>query len=128
MSALLLATMTEEINSSCICEDELGNYSEVCFDCYEDSVMGLTELLYEWEVRQEATTDYVRIDGKNLTWQNLEGYAETNVSGILDKLTINGDYRIKFILEGTELTAWRYSHDEPCGASFTFTFVEEEEL
>jgi hypothetical protein len=55
-------------------------------------------------------------------WNRLDGYAITTVDKIPNALYINGEFRIVFSLEGDNLSAVRYSHDEPTGsARFIFT-------
>lgn len=123
------ATMT----SDCICEyyDEDDNlvpsYNE-CFGCWDDSVYDFEEnILMPWY----AANDYhdktpIKIVSPNLGWMRQAGYCDTYAEEILDKLKINGDFTLRWTLEGNTLTCVRSSHDE-LGASFTFELREEDE-
>ena len=108
------------IESDCTCAGEDGpDYGE-CFGCYDDSVEYLKEIISTWRERAGIDADLVRIEGRGMTWQSMSGHAITNLDTLYKALTINGDFRLEFTLEGETLTAMRYSHDEPTGASFTF--------
>ncbi len=123
-------TITEwevTISTDCQCVLEDGEPAEECWGCYEDDAMNAKDLLGAWQtINGSKATDFVRIDGKRLTWQGLDGYKVTEFDDVLNSLKINGDYRVTLSLTGSELTATRSSHDE-YGASFTFSFVPEEE-
>ena len=119
---------TITISSSCICTDDDGNPSDDCWDCYQDAKDNLHYTIVNWLGENNASTDAViEIQGKNMTWQRLDGAAEVNANSILSTLELDrGDYRIQFRLDDKELTATRWSHDEPMGASFTFSIQKEQ--
>ena len=121
---LLQHQATVEVSNSCDCEPYCDS------ECYETSYIYLKEVFSDWTDLHEAngtSTDYVRVTGKGMTWQRLEGHIVIDSNEVLRVLQINGDYRIEFIRDGLEMTAVRYSHDEPTGASFTFEFTNEPE-
>jgi hypothetical protein len=60
-------------------------------------------------------------------WQHRSGEAIVSFDKVLNTLTINGDFNLRFKHEGTVLTATRSSHDEPTGAGFSFTLIKDEE-
>lgn len=115
-----------ELSTNCTCENEDGTPSDDCFDCYEMDKDNFIYVLEQWKERQVDTTNTVRIDGRGLTWQGLSGYAITEFDGLLDRLMINGDFTLRLSLDGDTLKCSRTSHDEH-GASFTFSFVEDED-
>ena len=123
--------MTEliEISSHCICLDYDGNPSNDCWDCYQDAKDNLHYTIVNWLGENNASTNaIVEIQGKNMTWERLDGTAEVNANSILSTLELDrADYRIEFKLDGKELTAKRWSHDEPMGASFTFSIQKEQD-
>lgn len=123
--------MTEliEISSHCICTDDDGNPSNNCWDCYQDAKDNLHYTIVNWLGENNASTNaIVEIQGKNMTWERLDGVAEVNANSILSTLELDrADYRIEFTLDGKELTAKRWSHDEPMGASFTFSIQKEQD-
>lgn len=117
-----------EITTDCTCANEDGTWTE-CFGCWNDSKELFSELFSTWVKANADATNTIRIDGKNMTWQRLDGYAvvEADADAVLDKMGLRGDYTLRFMLDGTSLTATRWSHDEPTGCGFTFTFVADED-
>jgi hypothetical protein len=111
-------------------EDEDGNeiYARDCFGCWDDSVYDFNEnILLPWM----NANDYhdktpIKIVSPNLGWMRRAGYCDTYVEEILDKLTINGDFTLRFTLQDGKLECVRSSHDE-MGALFEFELREEEE-
>ena len=122
--------LTALLSTECQCEDEEGNIAESCADCGEWMEEGTRELFTEW-LTQTPKAKRVRIEGHAMGWQRLEGYLEleedykeTLEDKLLNALTLRGDFTIRYTLEDGKLTAIRYSHDEPTGA--TFEFIAEE--
>jgi hypothetical protein len=127
----LKATLTTD----CVCEsasidsngEEVWTTGEDCFGCYDDSVEWLRVLVRTWAKENGLPSETVRIEGTGLGWQKLSGYKVVDISEI-ENLDLSGEYRIEFTLDGKELTAQRWSHDEPMGgARFTFAFVDDSE-
>lgn len=112
------------IQSDCTCTNEDETPSDSCYGCYDDAVDNLKYLITEWADAQGKDFSNVRIDGIAMGWQRENGYAIAPLYRVAEALTIRGDFRITFTLENGELTATRSSHDEPTGASFTFTPAE----
>lgn len=111
-----------EIESSCLCDSD-------CYgDCYTDSVDNFNVIVKMWlEANKGSATDTVRIDGVAMGWESRSGYAVVEVAKILPTMTLNGDYRLRFSFDGKELTAQRWSHDEPMGSPhFVFSFVADD--
>jgi Tfp pilus assembly protein PilX len=137
METVVVAFETFEITNSCICEDydedtEMSSPSNECWGCYDDEVSNLWyEVIKPWmnaNGYDEATNLIIR--GSGMTWQRLSGYAYATPKTIVEKLSINGDWTLRFkITDGAKtLTAVRYSHDEPVGTGeFTFEVAEEED-
>lgn len=95
-------------------------------DCYTDAKEGALRLLLDWADTHKV--EAWRIHAENLGWTRKSG-TSAPIGGLeetFDALTLNGDWRIKFVLDGESLIAYRYSHDEPTGASFTFIPTREE--
>jgi hypothetical protein len=134
--------MKYELVSDCTCEeydeetgeskvDEQGDpiQSIVCFGCYDDDKTYIQdEIITTWVERNgfEMTTP-LKVNGKRMTWQHLSGYAHATPETLIDKLTINGDFTLRFTLTGTTLEVVRASHDE-YGALFEFEKLDESEL
>ncbi len=116
---------TATLENTCICSDEDGNYLEDCYGCFEDSLEWVKEVINNWTEAINFDGTEVRVDGKAIGWQRLSGYLETTVDELPRALGINGEYRLVFTLDGSDLSIQRYSHDEPTGASFTVTPIKE---
>lgn len=123
--------LTAELTNQCTCEGDEGEVLDYCYgDCYEDNLALVTEVINTWRSRNgdKATSTTIRIDGKAMTWERLDGHAIVDIEDIIKAVKINGDYRIAWKLDGDHLTATRYSHDEPTGCGFEFSFVPDELL
>jgi hypothetical protein len=122
-----------EMSSDCTCDtynEETDEYepSETCYgDCYEIQKDDVDYVIGEWQKLNEIEEDdFIIINGRGMTWQNLEGSAKTTLDNLSSILTINGDFRITWTLheETKKLTARRGSHDEPMGANFEIDFIK----
>lgn len=123
----LLEDLYAEVSTTCDCENEDGTPSTYCFGCYDENKDWFLFVLNSWKDRQADSTDTVRIEGENMTWQRLGGYAVSDFDDVYNKLTLNGEFTLRLKLTGDTLTCIRTSHDEPTGASFTFQFLSDEE-
>jgi hypothetical protein len=121
---------TATYTTDCQCvdyDDETATETpaEYCRDwCHEDAKEYCWELINTW-LTVNNNPQAVTITGKALTWRRVTGYAIVMPQDILGALTINGEFTISLTLEGDNLTACRYSHDEPTGASFVFAPATE---
>lgn len=88
--------------------------------CFEYKLDYLEELVEDYAAFNKC--EYLRIEGRRMTWQYLSGYAiiKANSKALLDSLTFSGDWSLEFKYddETNEFTVTRWSHDEPTGASF----------
>jgi len=121
-----LENLAVTLQSDCVCTNEDETPASDCFGCWDDSIYLFNELISQWRERAGIDADSVRISGKAMTWQRLDGHAIADLDTLYKTLTINGDFRLTFTLEGETLTATRHSHDEPTGCSFSFTPHTEE--
>lgn len=116
-------TLTSELDSDCSCENydeetETSKPSEYCYgDCWTDSKEDFVESLLKpylvvkgWEMDTP-----IKVSSSRMTWQGCSGWAYTTPERLVDTLTLNGDFRLVFEFDGHDLTAIRYSHDEPMG-------------
>ena len=129
---MLKATITTE----CTCNEFIGiepdgSYLyaplEDCMGCHGDNLAWATDVVDTWLTRQTIQSNRVRIYSPNMGWERLEAWKTTDVTNLIESLTLNGDYRVIFTLNDKDLLATRYSHDEPTGASFVFNLVTEED-
>jgi hypothetical protein len=120
--------MTAEVSTDCQCQDENENGewipAQECFgDCYEWQKDEVFYLLGEWQkLNNIEEDDAILIKADGVGWTNASGYKWTTMLDLDGALALNGDFRIEWYLEGNELTARRWSHDEPTGTGL-FTFI-----
>ena len=133
MEELLDTTITATLSSDCTClnyNEETGEDEpmEYCYgDCWEMQKEDTAYVIGEWQKLNEIEEDdFILIKGRRMTWQNLEGSAQTKLANLDSILTINGDFTITWTLDTATklLTAKRGSHDEPMGAYFDFDFIK----
>ncbi len=126
------------LSTECSCleyDSEKGDYTEEpakeCYGCYADDLDNLKlSILEPWLMSNNLwNLDKVIIECPAIGWTNSAAYAivDADVESLVDVMTIRGDYRIVFTLNGSELSAIRYSHDEPVGTG-RFTFREYKPL
>lgn len=131
-----------ELSSDCYCEeydeetgesklDEQGEVvmSQVCFGCYDDDKAYIQDdLIATWVERNGFEMDTpLKVNGSRMTWLSRSGYAYATPETLIDKLTLNGDFTLRFTLTGTTLEVVRASHDE-LGALFEFEKLDESEV
>jgi hypothetical protein len=120
---------TASVTTECECtteNDETGEFgpSNECFgDCYEWQKENVFELLGEWQKSNNIDEDdTILINGTSMGWARQDGYKYTNILELHGALALDGDFKVEWYLENNELTARRWSHDEPVGTGlFTFT-------
>lgn len=116
-----------EITSDCIChecDDETGDFtsSVECFGCFDDEKDNFKyEVLNPWLEANGWTEDtVVYVYSGNMNWNSVAGWTNIRASEVIDCLTLNGDFTLRYKLDGKDLTCVRSSHDE-LGALFTFS-------
>lgn len=126
---MIETTMVASVTTDCQCENEDGTPSQECFNCYEWQKDDVFYLLGEWQKANDIDEDdTIRIDGTGIGWMSADGYKYTTMLELDGALSLDGDFRIEWLLKGNELTARRWSHDEPTGSAlFTFKVLKNEE-
>jgi hypothetical protein len=127
---------TFELSGNCRCEvyddetgesklDEQGNAipSNECLGCYDDDKLYLQDqVIADWVVANgwELDTPLLVKSGR-MTWRGVSGWTTATPKTLIDKLTLNGDFILRFTLspDHKRLTCVRASHDE-LGAFFEF--------
>jgi hypothetical protein len=138
-----MTTSTFEITNGCVCykvdeegEAILDSYgepepSDYCFGCFEDEMDNLKYCVVEPWLKANGIEEGadIRVDGSSMGWTHSSGWTTTvaTVKGIVDALSINTEWTLRFRLEedDTKLIAVRSSHDE-LGARFEFALADEE--
>lgn len=132
---LVVDKIEATMESHCTCtryDDELDEWTEepsdYCYGCWDDAKYDFTEnLLYPWYAANNYHDNTpIKIVGTRMTWMSRSGYKETYAKDILDDLMINGEFTLRWTLEGDKLSCIRSSHDE-MGAHFEFELRDEEE-
>ena len=123
---MLLEKLTASVTTNCVCEDENGNFIE-CENCYEWQKEDVFYLLGEWQLRNNIDeNDPILIEVDKLGWRNASAFKWTTMIELHGALSLDSDFRIEWYLENGELTARRWSHDEPVGTGlFTFTHYKD---
>ena len=102
---------------------ELDNNVEDEWD-YNNALEDMTEVLV-------SGADHYYIEGRGMGWQGLSGFIVVAANDAPRALMVNGDFRIVLWGDSDEpskFRAFRYSHDEPTGASFTLRPATEQEV
>ena len=114
-----------EVSTDCACTNEDGTPMEDnCYgECYEWQKEVVFYVLGQWPKDNNIDEDdHILSDGSGMGWQRKAGFKWTTMSELHGALALNGDFRIEWYLENNELTARRWSHDEPVGTGlFTFS-------
>jgi hypothetical protein len=140
-------TQVFEITNGCICVETDQDTGEVvvdkdgdevpsayCFGCYDEEVENLDYcLVNEWREHHGIDKDTkLVVLGEGMFWTNVSGWTiakNATAQAIVEAMDINTEWRIDFRLEDNELSAVRYSHDEPTGTGrFRFRPATDEEL
>lgn len=120
---------TVSVTTDCVCyteNDETGehDFSNECFgDCYESQKEDVFWLLGMWQALNDIDeNDPILINGSGMGWTKADGYKWTTMLELHGALALDADFRIEWYWEDGELSARRWSHDEPVGTGlFTFT-------
>lgn len=122
-----------EMTSECSCESwdedtDTSFPSAECFGCWdEDKDNFWFAVLNPWLKRNGWDKDtLIYLHSGNLGWNKVSGWTNIRASEVIDALTLRGDFRLRYRLDGKELTCVRSSHDE-LGAMFTFSLATEGE-
>jgi hypothetical protein len=109
------------VSSDCTCENEEGQ-DPSCFDgdCYlYDKSFVTDDLVPLWLERNgKADADSIYVNARNLGWTHGTGEGRIDRDDLFKLLELNGDFSLRFHLNGKNLTVVRTSHDEPGGATY----------
>jgi hypothetical protein len=120
-----ITKQTVSVTTDCVCDE--GDYEGYCEGtCYEWQKEDVFALLGEWQLLNNVDEDdTIRINASSVGWQGRSGYKDTDILELHGALALNGDFKIEWYLEGNDLTARRWSHDEPVGTGiFTFDILK----
>lgn len=111
------------------CKGDLASVDSCYGDCYDFAMEDIADNIFPEAMARLGNPTYLKLDGRGLTWQRLQGYAITQGTweSVYNKLRINGDFTLRFTLAGDSFTIARFSHDEPTGAYFTVHASRDEE-
>lgn len=119
-----------EITNNCVCQDydlETDTYSasDTCYGCWEEEKQLLeTCVIHPWMKANRIDLDTpIQINGTRVNWDAISVYGITTPEDLIHSLSINGEFILRFSLEGKTLTCVRSSHDE-VGATFEFSIAK----
>lgn len=122
-----------EISSDCTCETydedtDTSSPSDYCYGCFDDDKDNFKyTILNPWlEANGWDEDTTILVQSLNMNWNRVAGWTNARAKEAIDCLTLNGDFTLRYKLEGKDLTCVRSSHDE-MGALFTFTLAGENE-
>ena len=137
--------MTEKqtftLTNDCVCtkfDEETGEEmvdengdpipSDYCHECYEEELEVFHEfVLDEWLKRNNADRDSrIIVSSEAMNWNKVSGIASVSAKNLVDTLSINTSWILRFTLDDKELTVVRSSHDE-LGAPFVVAIDTREE-
>lgn len=119
-----------EMTSECVCvsfdDDENESQSDECFGCWDtDKDNFRYAVLNPWLERNGWTEDtLIYLHSTNMNWNRVSGWTNIRASEVIDALTLRGDFRLRYRLDGKVLVCVRSSHDEQ-GALFHFSLATE---
>jgi hypothetical protein len=126
---MLTEKLIASVTTDCLCDPDEDTVNDgICWgECYEWQKEDVFQLLGQWQlVNGIDESDPILIKGSGMTWQRLDGHKWTTMLELDGALALNGDFKIEWYLEGNDLTAKRWSHDEPTGTGlFTFTHFKD---
>lgn len=137
-------TVTEKqtftLTNDCVCtvtDQETGEIvldedgeemrSDYCYGCYEEELAIFHEfVLDEWLARNNADRDSrIVVSTEAMNWDRVSAYASVSAKDLVDTLSINTSWILRFTLDEQLLTVVRSSHDE-LGSFFIVSFEPEE--
>lgn len=122
-----------ELTSDCTCEDwdtdtDTMTPAESCWGCFDDAKDNFQfSVLEPWLKANDWDTEtLVHVFGANMNWNRVSGWTDVRASELLDSVTLNGDFKLRFVLlDDNSLICVRSSHDE-LGAIFVFDKARED--
>lgn len=124
------------ISSDCVCadyDDETGEAvpADWCYgDCFNDSIDAFEEAIVSPFIQAHPELHRFKVEGKGMGWLRRSGVGQVMpyARDIVSQLSIDGDFRLFVSYElGDSFSIVRFSHDEPVGASFTYTILKEDD-
>lgn len=121
-----------EVTNDCTCvvEDDDHEFSPApeCFgDCFEDNITYFQDVIWSpWIERNHMNNaTVVRMSYDKMDWDSKAGKTYFQVEELkeCEPLKLNGDYILRWKLDGKKLTVTRSSHDE-MGAAFVFELMQ----
>lgn len=82
-------------------------------------------------VLDSAPHGHYFIASESIGWRGVTGFTVVPWTGVVDALTLRGDYRLDFVIDdrdNTLIKVMRYSHDEPTGVRFIVRPATEDEI
>lgn len=118
------------LSTSCTCieyDDITDQYypADFCDGCYESTKFAIEALVFTWAERNEYTNDVVLVSSEACLWNNIKISRVIDSDRLVEFLSLNGEYTLYVQLDDKTLSVRRTSHDEPTGAYFSVSMVDD---
>jgi hypothetical protein len=114
------------MTNTCICTDENGEYSDVCWDCWDDQVQNFyfeTKHLFE-----KNPTYFWRVGGIPLWNREVGGIVECRTAiDLIHAMTVNSEWTMRYTVHPDCIEYSLSHHDAPMGSASFVRIAEEEE-
>lgn len=114
------------LSNSCTCQtydevtDTFSDSTDCYGDCYDDALHLLQCDLGEWYT--DNTDGWWRVEGLPLWNRDVSGiFHADSVHDFVRGITVNGEWNLRYRLDGDDLVASLSHHDVPMGRRFTVT-------
>jgi hypothetical protein len=116
-----------EIQNTCICTDENGDYIGECYDCWEDQLSDFHYAVKEFF--DSNATYYFRIGGVKLWNREVGGIAECKTPiDLLNAMTVNSAWTMRYTVHENAIEYSLSHHDAPMGSASFVRHATEEEI
>lgn len=116
-----------EIQNTCICTDEEGNYTPDCYDCWEDQLSDFHYAVKEFF--DNNATYYFHIGGLKLWNREVEGIAECKTPlDLLNAMTVNSEWTMRYSVHADCIEYSLSHHDAPMGSASFVRHATEEQI
>jgi len=127
---MTIQTEYAELTNSCTCQaydEDTDTYSDAtdCYgDCWESALYLLKEDLGEWYKNNEG--GWWRVNGLPL-WNRMACgvFQADTIENFVRGITVNGDWILRYRLNGDVLEAILSHHDRPTGGAYTVEYGQD---
>jgi hypothetical protein len=116
-----------EIQNTCICTDENGEYTNDCYDCWEDQLSDFHYAVKEFF--DSNPTFYFQIGGLKLWNREVSGIAKCETPlQLLNAMTVNSEWIMRYTVHENAIEYSLSHHDAPMGSASWVRHATEEQI